>query len=329
MNVLVLGGSGYIGSALVRRLAQDGVQVVAASRHAQGPGQLTLDTQDTAALAAALRGADAVVNCVAGSGPAIAGGARALARAAQQAGCGRIVHLSSLSVYGALEGEAREDAPLDGGIGWYAQAKIEAEQALAAYAGEGGRLVVLRPGCVWGPGSALWVDRIARLLRAGRLGDLGAGGDGWSNLVALDDVAAAVAAGLRLRLSPCEARIYNLAAPDSPRWNDYFRDLALAIGATPLRRVSARRLRLDAKLMGPPLKLLEIAARRLGRDPRALPVPLPPGLLGVFERQLRLRSELAEEELGLRWTPYAQVLSRAVDGLRPAAGAAPVAAGAA
>jgi nucleoside-diphosphate-sugar epimerase len=258
----------------------------------------------------ALVGFDAVVNCVAGSREAIARGARVLVQAAQQSGRPRIVHLSSLSVYGALEGEITEAAPRDPSIGWYAAAKCEAEDIVADY--EGGA-VMLRPGCVWGPGSELWVGRIARLLRARRLGDLGAAGDGWSNLVAVDDVCAAVIASLRLEPSPGLPRVFNLAAPDSPRWNDYFVDLALAIGATPVPRLSARRVELDAKLLGPPLKALQILAAKTGRAARALPDPLPPNLLGVFERQLHLRGELAEHELGIAWTPYERVLGESAE----------------
>jgi len=82
----------------------------------------------------------------------------------------------------------------------------------------------------------------------------------------------------------------------------------LALGATPVRRLPARRVKLDAKLLGPPLKVLEIAARKMRYSGR-LPDPLPPGLLGVFERQLHLRSELAQRELGLEWTPYPRVLN--------------------
>lgn len=312
MKVLVLGGSGYIGSRLTAMLSASGwaTPIVASRRAAPGAGSVRVDTQDFRGLADALRGMDAVVNCVAGSGPAIAAGAQVLARAALEAGCPRVVHLSTMSVYGRLEGEAREDAPLDPSIGWYAQAKCEAEAALAAVATGGGSVVMLRPGCVWGPGSDLWVGRIGRMLRSGRLGDLGAAGDGWSNLVATDDVCAAIAASLRLSLPPGAQRIYNLAAPDSPRWNLYFEDLALAIGATPLRRLSARRLRMDAKLAGPPLKVAQLLLAKIRRPAGGLPDPLPPGLLGVFERQLHLDSRRAEQDLGLEWTPYAQVLKQ-------------------
>jgi hypothetical protein len=67
-------------------------------------------------------------------------------------------------------------------------------------------------------------------------------------------------------------------------------------------------VKLDAKLLGPPLKVLEIVAKKTGRRAHDLPDPLPPGLLGVFERQLHLRSDLAQRDLGIAWTPYEQVL---------------------
>jgi nucleoside-diphosphate-sugar epimerase len=301
MKVLVLGGTGYIGSHLVARLAQSGWAIPVSTSRRNG-----IDTTDLVSMTRALRGMDAVVNCVAGSRDAISRGARVLVDAAEHAGKPRIVHLSTMSVYGALEGDVPEGASRDPSIGWYAKAKCEAEDTIAEYEGAA---VMLRPGCVWGPGSELWVGRIGRLLRARRLGDLGAGGDGWSNLVAVDDVCNAVFAALRSPARPGVPRIFNLAAPDSPRWNDYFVDLAIAIGATPVARLSAQRVKLDAKLFGPPLKIAELLLKRAGRPTQGLPDAIPPGLPGVFERHLRLRSELAERELGLQWRPYERVLA--------------------
>lgn len=313
MKVLVLGGSGYIGSRLCAVLGESGFATPingSMSRDVRGIENVRVETTDPESMTRAMRGVDAVVNCVAGDAQSISRGAQILADAAAKAGCGRIVHLSSMSVYGRLEGDVREDAPLDPSIGWYAKAKCEAEQHVAAFASRGGAVVMFRPGCVWGPGSDLWVGRIGRFLRARRLGDLGAAGDGWSNLVHVDDVCAAIVASLRASGRSGETHTYNLAAPDSPRWNDYFVDLALAIGATPVPRLSARRLRLDAKLAGPPLKVAEILLRKAGRSTRSLPDPMPPGLLGLWERHLRLDSSLAERELGLQWTPYAQGLKQ-------------------
>jgi len=313
MRVLVLGGSGYVGSRLCAMLRDSGwaSPVSGSSRgRATGVDSLRVDTMDTSALAQALHGMDAVVNCVAGSEAAIAQGAQALAQACLTAHCKRIVHLSSMAVYGTLEGAVREEAPSDPSLGWYARAKCEAEAHMAAFARAGGTVVTLRPGCVWGPGSELWVGRIARFLRAGRLGDLGAAGDGWSNLVHVDDVCSSVLAGLRLPQPQGEIRTYNLAAPDSPRWNEYFVDLALAIGATPVRRIAPLQLRLDALLAGPPLKLAQLALARIGLSARSLPDALPPGLLGLWERQLWLDSRSAERDLDLHWTSYADALNQ-------------------
>ncbi len=348
MKVLVLGGTGFIGRRLGRLLAQSGMSVRLAARHvpavpmADGRTHgaehdtsrhgalptaapidfLALDTRDGFALGAAVRQCDAVVNAVAGQPRAIAEGAQRLAQAVRDAGGRPVVHVSSLAVYGDIEGPAGPDTPfgpLPGRAagGPYALAKRLAESEMASLAGPATPVAVLRPGCVWGPGSPLWVDRIADLLAAGRLGDLGEDGDGWTNGVHVDDVCEAVR---RLLLQPEPGlRTYPLAAPDSPRWNRYLRDLALAVEATPLGRPSRWRLQADAWLAGPPLHLAaKLRAMTGGRGPR-LPPPLPPGLLDLMRRQLRLDARDAERDLQLRWTPYPRALHQGAAAWRPRA----------
>ncbi len=303
MKVLVLGASGYVGARLLQ-LLRDWPGCTAVGASGSGRGGLRLDALDEVALAGALDGMDAVVNCVAGDARTIDGGARALVRAAANAGRPRLVHLSSMAVYGDLQGRVDETAAAGPLLGWYDQAKRNAEAHVAGYARGGGTAVVLRPGCVWGPGSPQWVGRIGRWLRAGRLGDLGAAGDGWSNLVHVDDCCLAVVRALQLPLPVGSLRTWNLAAPDSPRWNEVFTDLALAIGATPVARLSARRLKLDALVAGPALQVARKLAPRAGVDARRLPEPLTPGLLGVFRRQLQLDASAGAGALLLDWTPY-------------------------
>jgi nucleoside-diphosphate-sugar epimerase len=307
MKVLVLGGSGYIGSRLCATLAASGwATPVSASSRRVTPGveHRRVDTRQLDSLTQALHGIDAVVNCVAGDAHSIAQGARNLAEASLAADCPRIVHLSSMSVYGAQEGQVAERAPLDPTMGWYARAKCEAEQHMAAFAEAGGTVVTLRPGCVWGPGSHLWVGRVGRWLRAGRLGDLGAAGDGWSNLVHVDDICNTVIAALRIPLPEGQMRTYNLAAPDSPRWNEYFVDLALAIGAVPVRRISALQLTIDGWVLGPMLKVAQSAISRVSRLGHTVPDPISPGLVHLWDRHLHMDSRLAERELELKWTAY-------------------------
>jgi nucleoside-diphosphate-sugar epimerase len=329
MNILVLGGSGYIGQHLLKRMADTvGVTAISASRgRMQAPAGIAtvqLDTRDEAALTLALAGMDCVINAVAGDALSISEGATTLVRAAQAAGCERIVHLSTMSVYGRQEGTLDESAPFDPGLGWYAQAKCAAEQEIANFVVHGGNAVILRPGCVYGTDSQLWVGRITRLLKAGRLGDLGAQGDGWSNLVHVDDVCSAILAAIPHTLSQYSGEaekleVFNLAAPDSPRWNDYFRDLALAVGATPLKRIPVRRIKADACIAGPVIKITEKIADKLGIDRSALPDPIPPALLRFFGQQIRLDSRKAERMLGLDWMPYRIGLTDSVQSFRAAA----------
>ncbi len=317
-KVLILGGSGFIGRRLAHRLLAGGVlQPVVASRHAG----LRLDIRDAAAIASALRGMDAVVNAVAGSERAIAQGAQALAQAVQALAQGargahgpRVIHISSMAVLGEREGRLDETAAPGPTRAWYARAKQQAEAHMAGLARAGTPVTVLRPGCVWGPGSTLWVSRVARWLQDGRLGDLGEHGDGWTNGVHVDDVCQAIEALLAAPSWPPGMGLFHLATPDSPRWNTYFRDMALALGATPLRRIAPLRLRLDAWLAGPPL---HVAGRLLARgaDGIALPPPLSPGLLRLFARQQQLVSERATSQLGLRWTPYTTALHQGLAAL--------------
>ncbi len=300
MRVLVLGGTGHIGVRLCAWMKASGwATPVCASRRPTAHA-MRLDTCDEAALAAALEQVDAVVNCVAGSAQAIAHGARVLARAAATARVLGVVHLSSMAVYGEREGVVDESTPLPAARAWYGRAKQEAEAAMRGLAAAGGAVTVLRPGCVWGPGSVLWVDRIAQWLQAGRIGDLGPGGDGWSNGVHVDDVCEAILQALRHPPAPGACRVLNLVAPDSPRWNEYFAALALAIGATPLRRIPPLRLRLDAWVAGP---VLQAARRWAPRATSGWPWPVTPQLVDLWARQLHLDGSAATQALGLAWVP--------------------------
>ena len=328
MKVLVIGGSGFIGRRIVAGLAATGRHCVASlSRHAQ-PGGIGCDSiqgdcRDSVVLRRALQEVDVVVNSVMGDRSSIEEGATRLAAAAGAHPGLRIVHLSSMAVYGRRTGLVREaDAPGEG-LNGYARAKVAAEAALQRHAAAGGAVVILRLGCVYGPGSSQWVLRIADWLNAGRLGDLGAAGEGWSNLVHVDDAVSAVIAALQPPLGgrgdaseATRAAVYNLAATDSPRWNGYFIDLASAIGLPPVPKLTARRLRRESLLYAPPLKLAERVVARAGAHwpslrawSDVLPQGMPPSLLSLFARQIRLDSSASAKLDGLSWTPYERGLA--------------------
>lgn len=309
-RVLVIGGNGFIGQRIVAALKTDpDWEPVIASRKpgspAAGVQAVAVDVLDRVALVKAIEGCDAVVNGVTGSASTIVNGASTLAQALSATPCRRLVHLSSMAVYGDIEGRIDDRSPLGTGGGWYAEAKREAESVLLAAARADLSVVALRPGCVHGPRSHLWVERFGRWLRAGRLGDLGAAGDGWSNLVHVDDVAQAVVAALRSQgVDGGQTLVANLAAPDSPRWNAYMVAFALAIGATPVRRVPGWQIQIDSKLAAVPLRIWERLAPRLGLSSCWAPPALPPSLMHLLQQDRRLVSDAATQVLKLRWTPF-------------------------
>jgi nucleoside-diphosphate-sugar epimerase len=302
-RILVLGANGFIGRRLVNALqsADWGVPIagVRAMPRSPAPGieYRVLDAAREPQVAEALAGVDAAVNCVAGNADTIVAGAHALFTAASRApGKPRVVHLSTMSVYGAAEGPVDESAALRADLGPYSAAKVAAEQAAAAHA----NTAILRPGLVYGPGSAQWSGRIAELLLARRLGDLGANGDGFCNLVHVDDVVAAIVRCVQLA-EPAGAA-FNLSTPAPPTWNEYLVQFARSLKAVPLRRISARRLKLEAKLFAPPLKIMELAAHRL-KLPWSVPAVIPPSLLSLMRQEIKLDVRRAETVLGLVWTP--------------------------
>jgi 2-alkyl-3-oxoalkanoate reductase len=311
-RVLVLGARGFIGRRVVSQLSQSTqVAVVAAGRTASatGPGPsvetLVLDATDPEALRRALVGVQGVVNCVASDADTIVAAAKALFDAARQSRpIPRIVHFSSLLAYGTLDGPVDETVPPRGDLGPYSAAKLTTEKLAA----ELGSVITLRPGIVYGPGSPWWSDRIARLLCAGRLGDLGDAGEGYCNLVYVDDVATAA---VRALFTPAaEGQTLNLGSTRIPTWNEYFAMYARALGALPLRRISQRRLSIEQIVIAPPLKFLELASRSRFLRGVSFPPPIRPWLLEHCRHRIAMSASRAEQTLGMQWTSLEEGLKQ-------------------
>lgn len=170
MRTLVFGGTGIVGSALVRECRGRGWPVLGLSR---GQGEIT-DKRRVEELCAAFR-PDLIVNCAAftkvdlcESEPAQAfavNGAAVgnLVRAAAGAGA-RLVHLSTDYVFdGRAIAPCSEDHPT-APQSVYGASKLAGEaQALA-----GGRALVVRTSWVFGSGGANFVDTIAGRIRGGQ-----------------------------------------------------------------------------------------------------------------------------------------------------------------
>jgi nucleoside-diphosphate-sugar epimerase len=309
-SVIVLGANGFLGRRVVQYLIDTpGFTPVAAvrtlpSNPAPGIVWRVCEATDPASVAKAAGGCAYAVNCVAGDAETMLAATRNLCAVP---GLRRVVHLSSMAVYGPATGLVDEAHPLDAGSGWYGEAKIACEAMMTRFTEAGGEGVVLRPGCIHGPNSEQWTTRIGRLLRRQRIGDLGPAGDGVCNLVYIDDVAAAVIAALQ---QPGVAgQAFNLGDPDPGTWNAYFMAFARAIGATPVRRITGRWLKIE-KLLAIPLKIGEIVAGRAGMR-RFVPDPMPGSLMGLWRQDIQLDHKKADAYLAFQRTPPADALAKA------------------
>ena len=303
--VLVTGAGGFIGRAVVARLRDAGLPVRAGLRRlpvGASPDAATVacDLEAPGEIESACAGVDTIVHAGGRSAATMALHLHALLEAAGRAGVDRIVLFSSVAVYGTRAGTvAEDDAP--GTLDAYGSAKRACEEMLRAWVRDGGargrRVVILRPGIVYGRGSDLWIDRPAAALRAGVLGHLGARGQGIAALIHVVDVAEATRAAVAALAMPGPAETaLNLVGPDTPSWNAYFASLAERLGLGRLRpigpaeRALHRALAVPAKVLGrlglPALDILRL-------------VPAA-GEMRLFARAARYDTARAERILGFR-----------------------------
>ena len=167
--VAVTGASGFIGRALVARLAADGREVIALTRADVDQGESHLRSRVEGAYCIVHLAARAHRGGTAAEFEADVALARSLARMAAQQGVLRFVQISSIGVHGtSTHGAPFTEAGVPAPTEPYSHAKLRAEQAvqaeLASSATEG---VILRPSMVYGPHAP---GNFARLLDAVRKG---------------------------------------------------------------------------------------------------------------------------------------------------------------
>jgi len=183
VKVLVTGGRGLLGSAVVRNLVGRSHEVTCLQRSAAGNGpdvrEVLADVTDADAVRDAAQGADAIVHLAAkvtmtGRWADFArvnvGGTRNVLAAARAAGVGRLVFVSSPSVAHAgrpLVGAGADPADPSTARGDYARSKAIAEGLVLE--AQDVATVAIRPHLVWGPGDTQFVARIAERARRGRL----------------------------------------------------------------------------------------------------------------------------------------------------------------
>ncbi|MBV8889198.1 MAG: complex I NDUFA9 subunit family protein [Alphaproteobacteria bacterium] len=214
-RIAVLGGSGFVGRYIVKRLASRGEVLTVGGRHAASAkflklpgdvgqvGLVNLDIRDEALLRAFVAGNEALINCVGSlresgrqrfdllhhTGPA------RLARLAREEGVQRVVHLS------AIGADPRASSA-------YARSKAVGEQAVRdAFP----TATILRPSVVFGPEDQLF-NRFAAMAVLSPVLPLIGGGETRFQPVYAGDVAEAAVRSLD---DPATAgRTYELGGPE-------------------------------------------------------------------------------------------------------------------
>jgi nucleoside-diphosphate-sugar epimerase len=310
VRVLVTGGSGYLGQAIVRLLTARGHQPVVFARQASTSGLdarlIDGDVRNRSALASAALGCEAMCHAAAlvsiwrpdprefhdvnvtGLGNALA--------VARDAGFSRVVYTSSF----LARPPAGRSEPLNANP--YQRTKVAADAVARAAQDAGQPIVILYPGVVYGSGVLSEANLLGRLLAdhlAGRLPGLIGPEHIWS-FAWIGDVAAAHVAALE---RPHARAAYEIGGQNLPQLRPF--EIARDLIGLKLPR------RLPYWLAEGVGAAEELRARLTGRPPL-----LTRGTVEILRHDWPLDSSEAQRDLGLQITPFFQGLQAVLDANR-------------
>lgn len=317
MKVAVTGGSGVVGTALVRHLVAEDDQVVALARsprsaaavEAMGATALGGDIMDPGSLKDAFSGCEVIYH-VAGINEMCSldpdrmhrvnvDGTRNVVRACQAAGVRRMVLTSSAAAIGEEKGEvATESTPHRGHyLSEYEKSKHHSERLAFAEAGEL-EVVAVNPSSVQGPGRATGTGKIILQVLTGKLPLLI---ESQVSMIDIDDC----------------ARGHLLAARHGTPGERYLLSGfttsvsgAVAMAGEVLgREVNVRMLPLPVAWAG--AAVIGAVGRVRGKRPRFCPE-----MIRVVSHGHLHDGSRATRELGLTYTPARETITRMVDWFR-------------
>ncbi|HEY6293287.1 MAG TPA: NAD-dependent epimerase/dehydratase family protein [Terriglobia bacterium] len=277
-RILVTGATGFIGGAVARRLLQDEHIVRAMARRPEKGADLEKlgaevvmgDLGDEDLLERAAEGCAVVIHAAAQVGPKPTraeyegpnvGGTENILMASNRAGAKRFVYISSVAAFGLpTAGEITDDSPRGPAGESYSDSKFAAEEAVWSFCrARGLAFTILRPSCVYGPGSPHWSIIPFKRIRKGKV-RLIAGGRGSFNYVYIDNLVDAILLAAADDRALGQAFIVNDGATS---WREFFSAYARLAGRDKLPSVPlgvAKLVLLGRNLMG----------RFKGRSPTSL-----------------------------------------------------------
>ncbi|MGH9707160.1 MAG: hopanoid-associated sugar epimerase [Candidatus Acidiferrales bacterium] len=319
MTSLVTGGTGFVGSHIVRQLVSSGrpvrvlVRPTSQMTALQGVAfeRVEGDLRDAASLDRAMEGVECVYHAAADYRlwsrhpqeiyDANVGGTRRILQAANRAGVRRIVYTSTVATIAVPQPGGNlpnEDSPakLEQMVGHYKRSKFLAEQEALQVAAVGAPVVIVNPTAPVGPGD--WKPTpTGRILLDFMNGKMPAYVDTGLNLAAVEDVAT----GHLLAAEKGRAgERYILGAR-----NMTLKEILDALAAITGR--SAPRVRLPHALALAAGYADEWVARISGREPR-----IPVEGVKMSRHRMFVESDKAARELGFHPGPVEKALERAV-----------------
>ncbi|MSR60872.1 MAG: NAD-dependent epimerase/dehydratase family protein [Planctomycetes bacterium] len=321
MKVLVTGGNGFLGRAVVAELLARGHTVRSASRRpspeldALGVRTLTCDLRNAEHVERAVQGQDAVVHSAAltrlsgARGDFVrtnVEGTRAVVAACKTHGVARLVHTSSPSVVfdGRNHRGADESLPYPRRyLAAYPETKALAEREVLAANGPRLATLALRPHLILGPGDAQVLPRLVARARAGELAIVG-GGHNQISFTWIENAAVAHADALE-RLEPgasCAGRAYFVAQKEPVELWPWLAELFTQAGIpAPTKRIS----RASAYALGAACELAWKLARRAGEPPMTRFLALQLACdhsysIAALERELGYRERVSTAEATAR-----------------------------
>jgi nucleoside-diphosphate-sugar epimerase len=239
-NVSVIGGAGYIGSILTRKLLDHGYHVTVLDaliygddsiRDLYGRPHFELihgDLRNIEAVIRSMQFADAVIHLGALVGDPVCSlnekltleinlaATRMIAEAARGVGVQRFIFASTCSVYGASDQILDERSALNP-ISLYARTKMESERILLNFNDRNFAPVILRFGTIYGLSPRPRFDLVINLLAAQATCEKRItiyGGNQWRPFVHVDDAAEAIMRCLEAPIHAIKGQIFNVGCDD-------------------------------------------------------------------------------------------------------------------
>lgn len=321
MRVLLTGGAGFLGGAITRALLASGHDVtllVRGGRRPSLPEEATVvdgDIRDPARFLEASEGCDAIIHTAAlvkiwsarrqDFEDVNIGGLRNAIAAAKARNI-RLVYTSSFFAVGPSgPSPVDESATHPGGYGNdYERTKAEADRVARAFAAEGGDIVILYPGVIYGVGELTDGNLVAKLIADqmnGKLPGIVGPGDRLWSYAYVDDVAQAHVAALQ---KAGRGERYLLCG-ENATLDEMFALASRKAG----RRLAPRKLPFTlARITG---YFMWLWADITGKMPE-----LTHEAVALFEKHWAYRSDKAVRELGFRIRPLDEGVGATVEWLR-------------